>query len=140
MSNRYFNIKWLIIAVIFTATVIFLSHIPEDAIPSQLQVIGFDKLAHILAYGTITYLFVLSLTTSPSLLSASLLFFAILAIGTIDELTQPFVNRTASLTDWLADVTGIFVVFVFKTVQSFSNHRQAKTTNHTAISKINCCL
>lgn len=133
--KNFFNIKWLIVAVVFTAIVIFLTHIPEDATPSVLQIGGLDKLAHVLAYGSITLLFVLSLRTSPTMLSASLLFFAILSVGAFDELTQPFVNRTASLTDWLADVTGIFVVFVFKTVQSFSNHRQAKTTNHTAISE-----
>lgn len=133
--STYFNFKWLIVAVTFTAVVLLLTHIPQEAIPSRLQVSGPDKLAHALAYGAITYLFVLSLRTSPRLLSALFLFFAILAVGALDELTQPFFNRTVSLTDWLADVTGIFVVFVFKTVQSFSNHRQAKTTNHTAISK-----
>ena len=42
--------------------------------------------------------------------SASLLFLAILAVGTIDELTQPFVNRTASLAEWLADIVGIITV------------------------------
>ncbi len=130
-----FNIKWLIIAVGFTAIVVLLTHLPEDATPSVLQIRGLDKLAHALAYGGITYLFILSLRTSPTMLSALLLFFIILAIGTIDELTQPLVNRTASLADWLADVTGIFVVFVFKTVQSFSNHRQVKTIDQTTISE-----
>ena len=113
MSNRYFNIKWLLIAVGFTAIVVFLTHIPEDAMPSQLQVIGLDKLAHALAYGAITYLFILSLRTSSCLLSASLLFFAILAIGALDELTQPFFSRTASLADWLADIVGISGVLLF---------------------------
>ena len=135
MANRYFNAKWLIIAVTFTAVVLVLTHIPQEAMPSRLQISGLDKLAHALAYGAITLLFILSLKTSPTTFSALLLFLAILAVGAIDELTQPLVHRTASLTDWLADVTGIFVVFVFKTVQSFSNHRQAKTTNHTAISE-----
>ncbi len=133
--KNFFNIKWLIIAVTFTVTVVFLTHLPQEAISFRLQVGGLDKLAHALAYGAITFLFILSLRACPSLLLGLILFFAILALGTIDELTQSFVNRTASLADWLADVTGIFVVFVFKTVQSFSNHRQAKTTNHTAISK-----
>ena len=112
-AKNFFNIKWLMVAVIFTATVVFLTHIPEDAMPSQLQVIGLDKLAHILAYGAITYLFVLSLRTCPTMLSASLLFFAILAVGAVDELTQPFFNRTASLADWLADIVGISGVLLF---------------------------
>ena len=133
--KNFFNRKWLIIAVTFTAVVLVLTHIPQEAMPSQLQVIGLEKLAHILAYGAITLFSILSLRTSPTLLSASLLFFAILGIGAIDELTQPFVHRTASLDDWLADVTGIFVVFVFKTVQSFSNYRQVKTIDQTTISE-----
>lgn len=89
-SNTYFNPKWLIVAVTFTATVVFLTHIPQEAMPSQLQVNGLDKLVHTLAYGVITFLFILSLRTSPRLLSASLLFFAILGIGAIDELYAAF--------------------------------------------------
>lgn len=110
--STYFNIKWLIIAVIFTATVIFLTHIPEDAMPSQLQVTGLDKLAHALAYGAITYLFILSFRTSITVLAASLLFVAVLAVGTLDELTQLFFNRTASLTDLLANIVGIVTVLL----------------------------
>lgn len=108
-----FNIKWLIIAVIFTAVVVLLSHIPEEAMPFQLQVTGLDKLAHALAYGAITLLFILSLRTSPTMLSASLLFVAILAVGAIDELTQPLVNRTASLADCLANLVGVSGVLLF---------------------------
>jgi len=29
--------------------------------------------------------------------------------GAIDELTQPFVNRTTSIADWFADVIGIII-------------------------------
>lgn len=112
MANPYFNIKWLTIATLFTAIVVLLTHIPQEVMPSGLQVSGLDKLAHVLAYGTITYLFILSLRASLSLLAASFLFFAILAVGTIDELTQPFVNRTASLADWLANVMGIVTVLL----------------------------
>jgi len=111
--KNFFNRKWLIIAVAFTATVIFLTHIPEEAMPSGLQVSGLDKLAHAFAYGAITLFFILSLKTSPTMLSASLLFFAILAVGAVDELTQPSVNRTASLADWLADIVGVSGVLLF---------------------------
>jgi hypothetical protein len=87
--KNYFNIKWLLIAVGFTAVVVLLTHIPQEVMPPPLQVIGLDKLAHALAYGGITYLFILSLRPSPTLLSALVLFFTILAVGAIDELTQP---------------------------------------------------
>jgi len=68
-----------------------------------------DKLQHILAYGAMTVLFVLSLRRFPSLLSVALLFSAIIGVGAVDELSQPLVNRTASLADWLADVIGIII-------------------------------
>jgi len=113
MANHYFNIKRLIIAVVFTATVVLLTHLPQEVMPPQLQVIGLDKLAHVSAYGAITFLFLLSLRTWPTLLSASLLFFAILALGALDELTQPFFSRTASLTDWLANIIGVSGVLLF---------------------------
>jgi len=100
-----------------------------------LQIRGFDKLEHVLAYGAITLLFILSLRTSAALLSALFLFLAILGVAAVDELTQPIVHRTASLADWLADTAGVLVVFAFKAVQSFSNHRQAKTTDQTTISE-----
>ncbi|MCJ7692187.1 MAG: VanZ family protein [Sedimentisphaerales bacterium] len=129
-SNTYFNIKWLIIAVGFTAIVVLLTHIPQEAMPPQLQIIGLDKLAHILAYGAITYLFVLSLRTSPRLLSASLLFLAILGIGAIDELTQPFFSRTASLADWLADIIGVSGVLLFFLRSKRSRYQSTLTTQH----------
>ena len=80
--------------------------------PERLQVRGLDKIEHIAAYGAITILFVLSLRTRFSLLSAATLFFAISALGAVDELTQPLVNRTASPFDWLADIVGISVVLL----------------------------
>ena len=107
-----FNVKRLIVAVIFTATVVFLSHLPEGVAPSQLQENRLDKLVHALAYGAITFLFVLSLRTSITVLAASLLFFGILAVGTLDELTQPFFNRTTSLMDLLANIVGIVTVLL----------------------------
>lgn len=105
--NNYFEIKWLVIAVTFTAIVILLTHIPQEFMPSQIQKSGLDKLQHVVAYGIITFLFILALKSSPSLLSALLVFFAILAIGIADEVTQTLVNRKASFADLAADVIGI---------------------------------
>jgi len=108
----FFNIKWLIVAVIFTAVVVLLTHVPEDAMPSPLCVSSLDKLEHGLAYGVITFLFIMSLSNSLTVLSALFLFFAILAIGVIDELTQSLVNRTASVTDLLANAMGIATILL----------------------------
>jgi len=111
--KNVFYTKWLIVAVVFTAIVVFITHLPPEVLPNQLQASGLDKLQHVVAYGVITFLFILSLKTPCSLLSASLLFIAVLTLGTIDELTQPLVNRTASFTDLLADIIGFITVLFF---------------------------
>ena len=85
--------------------------------PSALQKDGVDKLEHVLAYGVITFLFLISLKTSPTILSALLLFLAVSAIGAFDELTQPFMNRTASIADLVADIVGILFVLFFSTMR-----------------------
>ncbi len=124
MFETRFNTKLLITAILFTAIVLILTHIPKEVMPSQLQENSPDKLQHIVAYGAITFLFLISLRTSPTMLSALLLFLAVSVIGAFDELTQPFVNRTASVTDLAADIVGILSALLFFTVrrQWFLSH------------------
>jgi len=110
MTKAIFNIKRLVAAVAATATVVLVTHIPQEIMPDRLEISGLDKLEHIIAYGVITLLFILSLKKSLSILSATVLFFSILIIAALDELTQPFVNRVASPIDWLADIIGIAAV------------------------------
>lgn len=110
--DNYFDIKWLVLAVTFTAIVLLFTHIPQESIPSQLLRSGLDKLYHVATYGAITYLFLLSLKSSPSLLSSLLVFFALLAVGIVDEVTQPLVNRQASYADLAADAVSIVTVLL----------------------------
>jgi len=117
MFEIRFNIKSLTTAILFTAAVIVFTHLPQETMPSSLQEDGVDKLQHVLAYGVITFLFLISLRTSPTMLSALLLFLVVSAIGAFDELTQPFVNRTASVTDLVADIVGILAALFFYTVR-----------------------
>ena len=124
--NNYFNIKWLVLAVTFTTIVLLLTHIPKEVMPSQLQESSHDKLHHVVAYGAITFLFILALKSSPSLLSALLVFFAILAIGIVDEVTQPIVGRQASLADLATDVSGIAAGLLLSVV-SKRRFRNTKT-------------
>lgn len=127
LAKRNFYTKRLIVAVVFTAIVVFITHLPPEVLPNQPQASGLDKLQHVVAYGAITFLFILFLKTPCSLLSASLLFIAILTLGTIDELTQPLVNRTASFTDLLADIIGfITVLFLF---YLFQKHKRPIRVN-----------
>ncbi len=108
--NNYFDIKWLVLAVTFTATVILFTHIPQELMPSQLQESGLDKLLHVVAYGAVTVLLILSVKSSLSLHSALLVLFALSAVGIIDEITQPLVSRQPSLADLLANTIGIVAV------------------------------
>ncbi len=112
MADSYFNLKWLTIAALFTAIVVLITHIPQEIMPERLQVKGLDKIGHFVAYGAITFLLVLSIKARPSLLSAAILFFVTSALGAVDELTQPLVNRVASPVDWIADIVGISVVLL----------------------------
>ena len=117
MFETRFNTKLLTTAILVTAIVLILTHIPKEAIPSQLQENSPDKLYHVVAYGVITFLFLISFRTSPTMLSALLLFLAVSVIGAFDELTQPFVNRTASVTDLAANIVGILSALLFFTVR-----------------------
>jgi VanZ family protein len=94
--------------------------------PERLQICGLDKIEHFVAYGAITFLFVLSLRDRFSVLSAAILFFGISVVGALDELTQPLVNRTASPIDWLADIFGIIIVLLVVIFLN-SSKRQAVT-------------
>jgi len=117
MFETRFNTKLLTTAILFTAIVLILTHVPKEVIPSQLQENSPDKLYHVVAYGAITFFFLISLRTSPTMLSALLLFLAITVLGAFDELTQPFVNRTASVTDLAANIVGILSALLFFTVR-----------------------
>ena len=134
--RSHFNIKWLTAASLFTATVLLLSHLPEEAVISPLQVSGIDKVEHVLVYGTITLLFILSLRTSSFFLDASLISLAVLALGVVDELTQAFVNRTTSFSDWTADAVGVglaivlSIVFKSRFTRADPNNNGLCGTNH----------
>ncbi len=117
MFEFRFNIKSLTTAILFTAAVLVFTHLPQETMPSSLQKDGVDKLQHVLAYGVITFLFLISLRTSPTVLSALLLFLVVSVVGAFDELTQPLVSRTASIVDLVADIVGILFVLFFSTMR-----------------------
>ncbi len=108
--DNYFDIKWLVLAVALTATVILLTHIPQELMPSQLQEGGLDKILHAMAYAVITFVLILSVKSPLSLHSAFLVLFALSAIGAVDEITQSLTNRHTSFIDLVADVIGIVAV------------------------------
>ncbi len=112
MIEKYFNTRLLTAATLATVTVLVLTHIPKAIMPPSLGEDGIDKIEHVVAYAVIAYLFLISLRGAPSVRWVLLLFVAVSLIGAFDELTQPFVNRTASVTDLAADVVGILSALI----------------------------
>lgn len=123
MLKNPFDIKWLIISVICIMMVLTFSHLPKETNHSDdnrdyfdwnqifhLQLKGSNALAHVLVYGAMTVFLSFSVKSFPSKHAVLIIFIAVLSIGAFDEITQPIVNRSWDLTDWLADIVGIIVV------------------------------
>ncbi len=117
MIENHFNTKQLTIAILAATAVLVLTHIPQAMMPSSLGKDGIDKLEHVVAYAVIAYLFLISLRGKPILRSVLLLCCAVSLFGAFDELTQPFVNRTASVTDLAADIVGILSALILFAVK-----------------------
>lgn len=87
--------------------VITLTHIPQDILSRVLRADPFDKIEHVVAYGVVAVFLFLSLRRPVP----GWLFLAVLAalavIGVLDEMTQPLVNRQASIIDYAADLVGV---------------------------------
>lgn len=115
MIEHHFNTKLLTTAILATVTVLVLTHIPEATMPSSL---GEDGIEHVVAYAVIAFLFLISLRGAPTVRYVLLVCFAVSLIGALDELTQPFMNRTASVADMAADVVGILLAPAFFVVRS----------------------
>jgi hypothetical protein len=122
--DDYFDIKWFGLAIILTATVILLTHIPQELMPSQLQESGLDKILHVAAYAAIAFVLILSVKSPLSLHSAFLVLFVLSAIGAVDEITQSLTNRQTSFTDLVFDVIGIVAILLLSIV---GKHQLQKT-------------
>ena len=92
--------------------VLILTHIPQQYMPKPREGSYLDKIEHILAYGAVTLLFLLSLRWPSRPVVLLVILLGLAAVGAVDELTQPWVNRIASVEDFAADLAGIVVVTV----------------------------
>jgi hypothetical protein len=86
------------------------THIPARNIP---HVAG-DKTLHAVGYFGLCAVFVLALWARRvrPLHRVTLAWWVLAAYAALDELTQPFVGRTAAWADWLADLVGIVAAVV----------------------------
>jgi VanZ family protein len=101
---------WLAALVVYWLTIFAATHAPSDfpGLPSD----GWDKLVHFSAFAVLGALVALAWPAvskrfgKKQLLSA---WIAIAVYAALDEWTQSFVGRDASVFDWLADAAGAAV-------------------------------
>ncbi len=119
------RLHWVWITLFALAGVLGLTHIPNEEVPSILQSHGLDKVEHMAAYGLIASFFLLSLKRPAPRVLLLLGLAALAGIGALDETTQPFVNRTASLADYACDLAGIIVACLIFGAGKLSRFRTA---------------
>lgn len=101
--------RWVILpAGLLTIAWLVATHLPRNE-AARLNILKYDWLAHgsgylVMAACWVTWLHV-RLGVRPAR-AAVLVWFALIALGALDETTQPLAGRDCSLTDWLSDATG----------------------------------
>lgn len=110
----------------FLLALLVSTHIPQTQMIELPQGIGLDKLLHVLAYGIGAALFFHALPAGSGWLGHVVVVFVLLAVAGLDEGTQPWVGRTASRLDWLADAVGITVAYFCFVGLKVRNHNQKR--------------
>lgn len=122
--SSVFSWAWLAIAVLTAVFVLVLTHIPQPVIPKALQIGGLDKLAHMMSYAAIAASFLLALPRQRGWRLQAILLAGLVALAAVDELTQPFFDRVASMADFVADLVGMTATYLVLRTQ----RRQAAST------------
>jgi hypothetical protein len=104
-----FRPRRVLLTLVVAGCVLGLTHIPGQDIPRVLQNVAPDKVEHIVAYGLMAGSFLLSLRRPVRLVWLLLGVAALAVLGALDETTQPLVNRTCDLWDYVSDLTGITI-------------------------------
>ena len=118
--KRTFKIPWLI-AALGTLLVIFaLTHLPQSVAVRQLNVTSLDKILHIAAYCLLGYMLLRAIRLRSKFVSFLIVLGLVAVIGVLDELTQPLVQRTASIADWLADCGGVCIAGLYNICRNTS--------------------
>jgi VanZ family protein len=71
---------------------------------------GKDKTLHFIAYGVLTGLILWGWVRNISAGILGGVVMGLFLLGAMDEITQPYVNRTCDFYDWLMDISGVIVV------------------------------
>jgi len=118
--------RWLLIACIvlwagaFTAT-----HTPAPHLPDLPDIK--DTTMHAVGYLVLAGMFALVLASRglPGVARVTIVLCVLLSYAALDELTQPYFNRTADINDWLADSIGtIIAAAAVETVLAITRRRR----------------
>ncbi len=97
--------------IVLWLTAFVMTHTPAATLPKGMP--G-DKLLHFLGYMLLAAVFLLTMSsygqTRPRRVATAIVVMMIYA--GLDEITQPLVNRYASVTDWLADAAGVLAAVI----------------------------
>ena len=108
-SKKFINRKWLIAALGTLLVILVLTHLPQSAVVRQLNITSFDKILHTLGYGIFGYMLLCAIRLRSRIVSFLIVLGLIAVIGALDESTQPLVQRSASIADWLANCVGVCI-------------------------------
>jgi len=125
LIRTWFDVRWLTAAVVALFVVLVSTHIPQEMMPKSLQVHLLDKVEHVVAYGMLAFLFLLSFRRPPGVKAMLVILLAGAMVGALDETTQPWVNRIASWLDFAADLIGIAIACVFFLVMRLCRREKA---------------
>ena len=99
--------RWLAALLVVTWLAAFTAtHLPKEAVP---EIPATDWTLHLVGYFVLAGLFAGALTACGVRRArrAALAVSVFAAYAAFDEITQPLVNRHASVHDWLADLIGV---------------------------------
>lgn len=101
---------WRVLLACYWLTLLVLTHFPPAGLMSPAT--RHDKIAHLVAFAVLAAMLATTWQLSAGRLTPPQLGWAWLAVivyAALDEWTQTFVGREASVGDWLADAAGAFV-------------------------------
>ena len=110
--RTWFDGRWLAVAMAALVVLLALTHIPQEMMPKALDAHLLDKVEHVVAYGVVAFLFLLSFRRPLGVTGVVVFLLVAALVGGLDEMTQPWVNRTASGLDFVADMIGVVVAYV----------------------------
>jgi VanZ family protein len=109
LVNRWTSTRVTSAWVLYWIALFFVMHTPKEHLPTT-RVSNIDKAVHVTGYALLALLGgVHAQRRGRSMgVGSCVVWFLVYAVYAVfDELTQPLVNRTAAVDDWLADMIGV---------------------------------